>query len=309
MNLEHGTVTLDALDGLAGTEDAPLQFSYLAAGAGPLVLFHHGFPSCAMSFRLQMEALAANYRVVSIDGLGANRSSKPADLSLYRVGSLVDQLDQVALQLGNGQPFHLVGHDWGAALAWSFAQAKPQRLHSVVGISAPPYNQLRHLLATSEDQRARSSYMWSMRDGKHHRWMTANGSYNLWEQAYAPLRALPHVDQVMDDAFRTALAQPGAVDAGINWYRANIPLPEDLHSAPVWPEPTAQVGVPAMLIWGDDDQSFVPDFVDGLDNYVPDLEVLRFADTRHWPMIEHHTEVNTALRTFLARTTGASDSA
>lgn len=286
-----------------------VRLHYVTAGSGPLVVFYHGFPACWLSFRHQMEALADDYRVVSVDGLGANLSSKPDDLSLYRVERLVEQLDQLARQLGGDQPFSLVGHDWGGALAWTYAQVHPDRLDHVVALSAPPYNQLLELLRTNDDQRARSSYMWEMRDGERHRQMTADGGRRLWEFAYAPLRLLPNFDEAMDLGFRDAFAVPGAVDGGINWYRANVPPLDQIETFEVWPSRTARVRVPGLLIWGDDDRTFVPAFIDGLPDYVDDLTVERLEDTGHSPMIERADDVNRMIRDFLTRPVRASRSA
>ena len=285
-----------------------LRFHYAAAGEGPLVLFHHGFPSCWVSFRLQMEALADSYRVVSIDGLGANTSSKPDDLARYRLASLVDLVDRIALELGGGDPFCLVGHDWGAALAWAFAQARPERLHAVAALSAPPYNQMIDLLRTSDDQRGRSSYMWDMRDGALHRYMTTDPD-RLYDYICGPLDELPGYDDEMAAAFRAAFAEPGAIDGGIDWYRANVPARDDLATFTAWPADDAATTVPVLQIWGDDDHTFVPDFLDGLGAYADDLTVHRLAGVRHWPMIERPDEVNSLLRDLFGRAVTSSRSA
>jgi len=285
-----------------------LRFHCATAGDGPLVLFHHGFPSCWVSFRLQMEALADSFRVVSIDGLGANTSSKPDDLDRYRLPALVDLVDRIALRLGGDERFCLVGHDWGAALAWAFALARPERLHAVVAMSAPPYNQLLELLRTNDDQRTRSSYMWEMRTGRLHRFMTGDPD-RLYHAICGPLEGLPHFDAAMAAEFRAAFAVPGAIDGGIDWYRANIPPLDRIDGFEVWPSSDASTAVPALQIWGDDDETFVPEFVDDLGAYSSNLTVHRMPGTRHWPMIEHPEEINALLHGFLGRAVTSSRSA
>ena len=93
-----------------------------APGTAPLVLFYHGFPSFWYSFHLQMQDLADHFHVVAVDGLGANLSSRPALLEPYKVENLAAQLDQLAKHVAGDGPFYLVGHDWGGALAWAYAQ-------------------------------------------------------------------------------------------------------------------------------------------------------------------------------------------
>ena len=296
-DLHHAEIEVDGL-----------RFHYAAAGEGPLVVFHHGFPSCWVSFRLQMEALCDSYRVVSIDGLGTNTSAKPDDLDRYRLPSLVDLVDRIALEFGGDEPFCLVGHDWGAALAWAFAQARPERLHAMAAISAPPYNQMIDLLRTSHDQRSRSSYMWDMRDGGLHRFMTTDPD-RLYDYICGPLEELPGYDDEMAAVFRAAFAAPGGIDGGIDWYRANVPARDDLADVTPWPSASATTRVPTLQIWGDDDQTFVAEFLDGLDAYAADLTVRRMAGVRHWPMIERPEEVNALLRELFGRAVTSSRSA
>ena len=278
-----------------------ITLHYVEAGSGPLVIFYHGFPLFWFSFHHQMTALKDHYRVVAVDGLGVNLSSKPTDLEKYKLVNLAAQLDALADDLAPGESFSLVGHDWGGALAWSFAQAYPDRLEKVIGINAPPTNQLLHLLQTNEEQRKRSSYMWLMRGGKTHTLITENGARRLWKNAYAKFRDLPHFTKAHDETFREALAIPGAVDGGINWYRANIPLLQDLEEAECWPSPTASTPVPALLIWGETDTTFVAEFIDELDQYATNLEVKRLPDVAHTPMLEAPSLTTSIIEEFLAR--------
>ena len=278
-----------------------ITLHYVEAGSGPLVIFYHGFPLFWFSFHHQMSALKDHYRVVAVDGLGVNLSSKPTDLEKYKLVNLAAQLDALANHLAPGESFSLVGHDWGGALAWSFAQAYPDRLEKVIGINAPPTNQLLHLLQTNEEQRKRSSYMWLMRGGKTHTLITENGARRLWKNAYAKFRDLPHFTKAHDETFREALAIPGAVDGGINWYRANIPLLQDLEEAECWPSPTASTPVPALLIWGETDTTFVAEFIDELDQYATNLEVKRLPGIGHTPMLEAPSLTTSVIEEFLAR--------
>ena len=278
-----------------------ITLHYVEAGSGPLVIFYHGFPLFWFSFHHQMTALKDHYRVVAVDGLGVNLSSKPTDLEKYNLPNLAAQLDALANHLAPGEPFSLVGHDWGGALAWSFAQAYPDRLEKVIGINAPPTNQLLHLLQTNEEQRKRSSYMWLMRGGKTHTLITENGARRLWKNAYAKFRGLPHFTKAHDETFREALAIPGAVDGGINWYRANIPLLQDLGEAECWPSPTASTSVPALLIWGETDTTFVAEFIDELDQYATNLEIKRLPDVGHTPMLEAPSLTTSIIEEFLGR--------
>lgn len=107
------------------------------AGRGPIVLMIHGFPEIAYSWRHQMSALAeAGYRAVAIDQLGYGRSEKPRAVEESRITNLVDIAVGVVEALGESSAV-VVGHDWGAPVAWTAAWTRPDVFSAVVGVSVP----------------------------------------------------------------------------------------------------------------------------------------------------------------------------
>ena len=262
-------------------ETGGCRLHYVEAGAGPLLILYHGFPMFWFSFYPQIEALKTQFRVVAIDGPGVNLSSKPVNIELYKLENLALQIDELARHLIGDEPFYLVGHDWGGA------------------INAPPANQLIELLASNSEQQRRSSYMWSMRDGDLHKSMTENGAARVWDRAYAPFRGRPHYTKEHDEIMRRGLAQPGAIDGGINWYRANIPLLGSITNADFWPSRDAKTDVPALLIWGEKDQTFIPQFIDDLHRYATQLSVEILPGVGHTPMLEVPEITNKTLSDFL----------
>jgi pimeloyl-ACP methyl ester carboxylesterase len=107
------------------------------AGDGPLVLFVHGFPESWYSWRHQLPAVAdSGYRAVAIDVRGYGRSSKPLAVEDYRMVRLV--ADNVALVSALGaESAVIVGHDWGAPIAWNSAMLRPDLFTAVAGLSVP----------------------------------------------------------------------------------------------------------------------------------------------------------------------------
>tara|TARA_B100000035_G_scaffold52806_1_gene41344 strand:+ start:702 stop:1577 length:876 start_codon:yes stop_codon:yes gene_type:complete len=281
-------------------ETGGCRLHYVEAGVGPLLFLYHGFPMFWFSFYPQIEALKKRFRVVAIDGPGVNLSSKPQNIELYKLENLALQIDELARHLSGDEPFYLVGHDWGGALAWAYAQRYPQRLHKVVAINAPPANQLMELLASNTEQQKRSAYMWAMREGDLHTAMTENGAARVWERAYAPFRGRVHYTEEHDEIMREGLAQPGAVDGGMNWYRANIPPLGTITDADFWPSRDAKTDVPALLIWGENDQTFIPQFIDDLPRYATSLSVEILPGVGHTPMLEVPELTNETLAEFLS---------
>lgn len=113
------------------------RIHYVTKGEGPLVLLVHGFPESWYSWRHQIGALAeAGYRVVAPDGRGYGRSSKPTAVSDYRITELVADLVGIVEALGETRAV-VVGHDWGALVAWTAAWTRPDVFRAVAGLSVP----------------------------------------------------------------------------------------------------------------------------------------------------------------------------
>lgn len=268
-------------------------------GEAPTIIFYHGFPSFWYSFHLQMAALKDDFHVVAVDGLGANLSSRPSGLDHYKIDNLALQLDQLAQHIVGEEAFYLVGHDWGGVLSSAYAQHYPQRLKKLAIICALPFNQFLSMLQTNVEQQKRSKYMYTMRGGMVNLAMTQDNNRQVCDNICKALAQFDHFTDESEKCFRAGLGTTGAVDAGINWYRANIPPADAITDNDYWPSRSARTSVPTLLIWGEADQTFVPEFIDELPRFVEHLKVLRLPGIGHSPMLEDPDTVNRALRSFL----------
>jgi len=121
---------------IATLKSGDLKFTAIEQGEGPLVLCLHGFPDCYHSFRHQLPFLAAHgYRAVSVSLRGYEPSSQPADDD-YSLESMADDVISFIDQLGEDK-VHLIGHDWGAAIAYTAGAAAPERFHSLTTMAVP----------------------------------------------------------------------------------------------------------------------------------------------------------------------------
>lgn len=284
-------------EGWYGSGDTRLH--YVEAGKGPLIILYHGFPSFWYSWFDQMEMLKGRYRVVAVDGLGAGMSAKPTSREAYRIEALAAQLDGFARHLNGRKRFILIGHDWGAALAFAYAQAYPQRLHKVIGISAPPYNLFLDLVRGDAEQQRRSSYMQRFRTVTLADIAKRGLGESIWKQSYDGLIATASLTMAEGELFRSALADPRAIDGGMEWYRANMPPFDRIGDSDRWPSHNAKIAVPALLIWGEADRTFVSGFVDRMPQYADALSVVRLPSIGHWATIEKPECANAAIAQFL----------
>jgi pimeloyl-ACP methyl ester carboxylesterase len=201
---------------------------------GELVLLLHGFPQTSLSWRNQLDALAAaGYRAVAPDQRGYSPGARPADVAEYRVERLVGDVLGFAEALGV-ERFHLVGHDWGGAVAWQVAGRHPERLRTVTSVSTPHPGAFRRSLQDGE-QRDKSSYILFFRTPEAEPFFLDNDA--------AGLRALYTASGLSDDAveeYVRVLTQPGAMTSALNWYRAaDLGLVEGL----------GPITTPTMYVW------------------------------------------------------------
>ncbi len=227
-----------------------MVFDALAAGPedGELVLLLHGFPQSSYSYRRQLPVLAAlGFRAVAPDQRGYSPGARPRAVSDYAMGSLVGDVLGMASELGS-ERFHLVGHDWGAAVAWVLASAVPQRVRSLVALSTPHISAFGRALAETDGDQARASaYFASFREeGSERRFL---------ENDAAEFRALlgrwGGMSEADIEAYLSVLGTEEALGAALNWYRAGT---GGANSGT--PPPASMVSVPTLYVWSTNDAAF-----------------------------------------------------
>ena len=110
-----------------------VHLHYASVGQGPLVLFLHGYPSFWYQWKDQMAEMGRDHLAVGLDMRGYNLSSRPEGLEPYKMPHLVEDVRQVVEKIaGRNKKFILVGHDWGANVAWVFAMFHPEMLDKLI---------------------------------------------------------------------------------------------------------------------------------------------------------------------------------
>lgn len=260
-------------------------------GEGKPVVLLHGFPDSGRLWRNQVPALVgAGYRTVAPDQRGYGKSDKPADVSAYSlpflVADVVGMLDALSIERA-----HVIGHDWGAAVAWAVAIFAPDRVDHLVAMSVGHPSAF---AAGGKEQRERSSYMQLfVQEGVAEEMLTRDN--------WSALRAMaghPDIDAVIAELERDRSLTPG-----LNWYRANMPPGSSSADGPAPMVPDlGKVLAPTMGMWSSDDAALTEkqmtesaQFVQGPWRYE------RVDGAGHWLQLDRPEAVNALLLDFLPR--------
>lgn len=270
-----------------GVNDIELEVQ-VAEPAGdpgaPAVLLLHGWPDSHRLWRHQVPALtAAGFRAVAPDLRGFGDSDRPEDVAAYGLAHILGDVVGVLDHLGIGRA-HVVGHDWGAAVAWALAALLPDRVDHLVALSVGHPAAFR---AAGLPQREKSWYMLLFQfEGVAERWLSDDdyANFRSWSQH-------PDAEAAIAD-----LSRPGALTASLNWYRANLP-PVTLVEPALEVPPVVR---PTMGLWSNGDMALVEENVTGSAAHVTaQWRYERIDDAGHWIPLEAADELTALLLDFL----------
>ncbi|MEM7360473.1 MAG: alpha/beta hydrolase [Pseudomonadota bacterium] len=276
-------------------EFAGQTLHYVEAGQGETVVFLHGFPSFWYSLIRQMDDLKLDHHVVAIDGLGAGRSDAPGEVALYKLEAMTRHLLALIDHLGK-QRVHLVGHDWGSGLAFAFAQQYPERVLSVTGIAAAPQSVMLELIRTDARHQEISAYVERFKGANPPLLFTLRVGQRIYDGAYGPLVEAGKLSAEEGELFRNATSDPKRMNAFINWYRANIPAPDEIDDDDFFPTRKAQITPPALFIWGSEDPIVTREAVAQITAASSNLQTLEIEGLGHWPHVHEHARVTAKIR-------------
>lgn len=248
---------------------------------GPVVVLLHGFPQRNDSWDAVIARLtAAGYRCLAPNQRGYSPGARPPRRRDYRIPELVDDL-RALIDASGADRVHLVGHDWGAAVAWAAGAELPERLATLSAVSVPhPAAFLKSFL--NSRQGLASYYMYLFQLPRIPEWLLLRRGGAFLATSLQRAGQTPRV--AARDA--RAIAEPGALTAALNWYRA-MPLsrPSSINR---------KVSVPTLYVWSDDDIALGPkaahdtgryvtgdyrfEIMPGVSHWIPDAEPDKLAD-------------------------------
>ena len=265
-----------------------LRFEVEETGQGDhLALCLHGFPEHLVSWRNQVPVLVElGYRVWAVNQRGYGRTSRPQGMAAYALRHLLADVASL-IDASGARQVTLIGHDWGAMVAWCFAAAELRPLTRLVILNVPHPLCFRAALKQWR-QRRKSWYIGFFQLPALPDRLLAAGGGRAVKRMFRGLPVPPDVVEV----YASQIAEPGAATAMLNWYRA-MRLSEGL------PRLDRLIEVPTLVIWGEQDVALDVICLDGTERYVRDLRIERLPGVSHWVQQDAPARVNALLREFL----------
>lgn len=257
---------------------------YEVTGDGRPVVLLHGFPDSGRLWRDQVGPLVdAGYKVIVPDMRGYGASDKPAGVDAYNILYLVADVGAVLDDAGVERA-HIVGHDWGAAVAWALAAVAPERVDHLAALSVGHPSSFR---AGGFEQNEKSWYMLLFQfEDVAEQWLSDDNwaNFRAWGRH-------PDADAVIADLEATDSLTPG-----LNWYRANVP-PDSYISAPIVLPP---VQAATMGVWSSGDFALTEGQMTRSSEHVSgSWRYERLEGPGHWMQVEAPEDVNRLLIDFL----------
>ncbi|MBT2325374.1 alpha/beta hydrolase [Variovorax paradoxus] len=283
-----------------------------AAGAPgrPLMVFLHGFPEAAFIWDELLEYFArpehGGYRCVAPNLRGFEKSSSPTEVSAYRAHLLVQDIEQLAQsESADGRIEALVAHDWGGAFGWGYANQHPDRLGRLVIINSPHPGTFTRELLNNPAQQAASAYMNFLARPDAEALLSADDYKRMWPfftLMKAGADGFGWLTDEVKDQYREVWN--AGLTGACNLYRVTPmkpALPGKASEIPTLPRERLVVNVPTFVFWALDDAALLPGLLEGLEDYVPRLEVKKVPDATHWIVHEQPQYVASEIAAFLQR--------
>lgn len=262
---------------------------------GPSVVLLHGFPEFHYGWRKQIPALVnAGFRVIVPDQRGYNLSDKPKGVSAYDVDILVRDVIGLFDHFGI-QKAKLVGHDWGAVVAWALAIQHPERLEKLAILNVPHPDVMTRFILGNLNQRKKSWYVFFFQLPFAEMILRQN-NFRFLERALTSSRGSFTPEEILE--YKKAWSQPGTLTAMLNWYRAVVrkSLRGTWNPNKIQPRP---VKVPTLMLWGKNDVALSHEMAQPSIELCERGELVMFDKATHWVQHDAAEEVNQKLIPFL----------
>jgi pimeloyl-ACP methyl ester carboxylesterase len=284
-----------------------------AAGAAgrPLMVFLHGFPEAAFIWDELIEHFAkpehGGFRCVAPNLRGFEKSSSPTEVAAYRAHLLIQDIEQLAAaESADGRIEALVAHDWGGAFGWGYGNLHGDKLGKLVIINSPHPGTFTRELIHNPAQQTASAYMNFLARPDAEALLSADDYKRMWP-FFTLMKAGPDgfgwLTDAVKDQYRAVWG--AGLTGACNLYRVTPMKPavpgQPAAPIPVLPRERLMVEVPTFVLWALDDAALLPGLLEGLEDYVPKLEVKKVPGATHWLIHEQPQFVAAEIEAFLKR--------
>ncbi|MGA8785601.1 MAG: alpha/beta fold hydrolase [Polaromonas sp.] len=277
----------------------------------PALMFLHGFPEAAFVWDGLLEHFArpenGGFRCIAPNLRGYEQSSAPEDAAAYRPKHLMQDVAAL-VELEGGQLACLIAHDWGGAVAWNLAAAQPGCMKKLAIINSPHPGTFLRELQHSPAQQAASAYMNFLIRPDAEALLAEDDFRRLWA-FFTAMGAIDGPHAWLTDAVKAQYRSiwRAGMTGPLNYYRASPlrpPRPGPPHNDPAAaavtiPRDRLEVHLPTLVIWAMGDTALPPALLDGLEDFVPQMQLRRVPDATHWILHEQPDLVTGYLQEFL----------
>lgn len=270
----------------------------------PVLLMLHGFPEYGGVWADLAPHLADRFHCVAPDQRGYGQSWSPEGVENYRGSALTGDMAALIEHLGRG-PVHVLGHDWGAAVAYGLAMFRPDLVRKLVignGVHPVPFQTA---LAKGGAQAKASQYILFLRRLDSQDILAAN-DYEKMFKFFSRHMQLGWMTPEKEAEYKAAWSQGGGrLGTMIHWYRASPlvvpPEGEAIADLPALPRDKLMVRCPHLLLWGDGDVALLPETTEGLEEFAPDLTRVAMEGCDHWLFHQKPAEAAAVIGDWLER--------
>lgn len=262
-----------------------LTFNLVCAGQSdaPLIILLHGFPECWLTWKDQIQPLVdAGYRIIAPDQRGYNLTDKPKSIDDYRIDVLASDVEAIR-EYSGCKTFHLVGHDWGAAVAWWYGMHYAEKLRSLTVINVPHPSVFEDTLKSSKRQLIKSWYIFFFQIPKLPELLMPLMNFRQLKKSLIDSSNSNSFDNKTLSQLTTAWRQPGATRGMLNWYRAALRRPVIADNL--------NISCPVRILWGENDIALSKEMAQLSTQYCDNAELTYYPDGTHWLTHDHPKRV------------------
>lgn len=259
----------------------------IITGSGEPLILLHGFPDFWYGWKNIILGLKDKFQLIVPDMRGYNLSDKPDGIENYKLDILIEDIKGLSEKLGFTE-FNLAGHDWGGMVSWALAEKYPEILKKLIILNAPHPKIFRKLITKDNDQKKASGYIVRfLKEGES--FLFENNFQALQLSVFGTAKNKKAFSEFDKEKYIEAWSQPGALTGGVNYYKANRSYEE-------W---SGIINVPTLVIFGMKDIFVLPKVLEGLEDFIKALKIVRIENASHWVMQDDPELVNSSIQSFL----------